>query len=52
MTIPIAHPYWRMTGLAAFQEKWVVYEHISYLGGLVCVAAAHMRPAATRLMLV
>ncbi|CAB3791858.1 DoxX family protein [Pararobbsia alpina] len=48
MTIPLAHPFWRMTGLAAFQEKEIVSEHISYVGGLVCIAIAHLRGAATK----
>lgn len=38
LTIPIAHPFWTMTGEMAFLEMMFVFEHITVVGGLMVVA--------------
>ena len=37
-TIPVAHRYWTMEGLAAILDKALVQEHFSVIGGLILVA--------------
>ena len=39
-TIPIAHRFWDLEGMAAFLEKMVVLEHITVVGGLLLAAVA------------
>lgn len=39
-TIPLAHPFWGMTGHEAFLEKTLAQEHLSVIGGLLAAALA------------
>ncbi|MES2183379.1 MAG: DoxX family protein [Pseudomonadota bacterium] len=39
-TIPVAHRFWELEGMAAFLEKMVVLEHITVVGGLFVAAVA------------
>ena len=39
-TIPVAHRFWELEGMAAFLEKMVVLEHITVVGGLLLAAVA------------
>jgi transmembrane protein len=52
LTIPVAHPFWRMTGVPALHEKMLVYEHVCLIGGLLYVAWSERRErrGASRLM--
>lgn len=43
LTIPVAHPVWRLVGEARELEIRVVLEHISLIGGLIFVAIASRR---------
>lgn len=38
LTIPVAHPFWSMTGEQAFVEMLFAFEHISVIGGLMTIA--------------
>ncbi len=38
LTIPIAHHFWTITGMPRTLEIYVVYEHISVVGGLILAA--------------
>ena len=40
LTIPIAHPFWRMEGEIAMLEMFFVIEHIGMVGGMMLVALA------------
>jgi transmembrane protein len=39
LTIPIAHPFWSMSGLTRYAEIHAVREHLSMVGGLFFAAA-------------
>ncbi|MEP9376340.1 DoxX family protein [Aquabacter sp. CN5-332] len=42
LTIPIAHPFWTMTGDQGLHEFYVVVEHVTVIGGLmVCAILCH-----------
>ena len=40
LTVPIAHPFWSMTGPHQMDEMRLVLEHISLIGGLAFVVLA------------
>lgn len=46
LTVPIAHPFWTMSGEAAFRDLTVALEHVSVVGGLAMVAILSGRRAA------
>lgn len=35
LTIPIAHQFWKLEGLAGFLDMMLVLEHITVIGGLI-----------------
>lgn len=37
-TIPLAHRFWTLDGMAAFLDKALVQEHLSVIGGLIVAA--------------
>ena len=43
LTIPIAHPFWTMTGHAATGEMYTAVEHVSIIGALILVAILSRR---------
>lgn len=43
LTIPIAHPFWSMSGQAGLQEMYVAMEHIGVIGGLLLAAILRYR---------
>jgi len=47
LTIPIAHPFWKLEGDIAFLEMMFVLEHITVIGGLIIVAILGHRTART-----
>ncbi|VCU69731.1 DoxX [Pigmentiphaga humi] len=45
LTIPIAHPFWTMSGQEGMHEMLVVLEHITVIGGLILAAILGQRTA-------
>ncbi|MBV6307214.1 DoxX family protein [Candidimonas humi] len=38
LTIPIAHQFWKLDGLASFLDMMLVFEHFTVIGGLILAA--------------
>ncbi len=43
LTIPIAHPFWTMSGQAGLLEMYTAMEHIGIIGGLLVAAVLRNR---------
>jgi transmembrane protein len=43
LTIPIAHPFWAMSGQAGILEMYTAMEHIGLIGGLLVAAILRNR---------
>lgn len=43
LTIPIAHPFWSMSGQAGLLEMYTAMEHIGVIGGLLVAAILRHR---------
>jgi transmembrane protein len=47
LTIPVAHPFWSLTGEKAFIEMMFVFEHVTVIGGLMLAAILGARKASS-----